>query len=379
MAREAIPLPAGGPPPAIDYSSVFNALEIAIIVIDGSDSVSLANAAAEHILGASQSSLAGRPLAETVPGAGILVDLAARVRESGAPVVDHAITLRPRHGAQPILVDAVASPMSDGGEFAAVTLYERTVSSQMERQLGYRGTARSIAGMAAVLAHEIKNPLSGIRGAAQLLGDTSSDEDRPLTELIRSEVDRICALVDRMSAFSDGKPVERAAVNIHMVLDHVKRLAETGFGAGVTFAEAYDPSLPPVAGERDLLVQALLNLVKNAAEAVPDDGGRVTLRTRYQPGVRVTLSGEGAPVHLPLVVEIADNGPGIPEELTENLFDPFVTTKPHGTGLGLTLAAKIVSDHGGIMDFERRDGETVFRVLLPVFREGEPGEGRDDG
>jgi two-component system nitrogen regulation sensor histidine kinase GlnL len=231
--------------------------------------------------------------------------------------------------------------------------------------------------MAAILAHEIKNPLSGIRGAAQLLEQSATDEDRSLTTLICDETDRIVKLVDRMEVFADERPVEREPVNIHVVLDHVRRLAQSGFARHVKFAEDYDPSLPPVYANRDQLVQVFLNLVKNAAEAIGETAteGEIHLSTAFRPGVRLSVPGVKARVSLPLEFCVKDNGPGVPDELMPHLFDPFVTTKRTGSGLGLALVAKIVGDHGGIIECESQPRRTVLRVLMPVYA----GDGTSDG
>src|SRR5215470_5868246 len=181
------------------------------------------------------------------------------------------------------------------------------------------------------------------------------------------EADRIVALVDRMEVFSDRRPLERGPVNIHEVLNRVRLVAQSGFARHVHFVEDYDPSLPPVYGNRDALIQALLNLVKNAAEAVPAQTGEIQVSTAYQHGVRLAVSGTDARLHLPLVVEVADNGEGIPEDLRPHLFDPFVTTKHNGTGLGLALVAKVIDDHGGVIEFESQPRRTVFRLFLPTM------------
>jgi len=195
-----------------------------------------------------------------------------------------------------------------------------------------------------------------------------SDEDRALTQLICSETDRICNLVDRMEVFGDERPIVKDAVNIHDVLNHVRRIAENGFGRGVRIIEDYDPSLPPVLGNRDKLVQVFLNLVKNAAEAVGDkgEGGRIVMQTAFRPGVRLSISGSDTRVSLPLMIQIEDNGSGIADHLKPHLFDPFVTTKPSGTGLGLALVAKIIADHGGVIECDSEPKRTTFRVLLPM-------------
>ncbi len=347
---------------------VLSVLPLPILVIGEERRILRANMAAEDFFQSSEVFLQRVALADIVPFGSPIIALVDEVERRGASVTEYRVDLSSPRVGQERIVDVFAGPLRDPAGSIVILLQERTIAEKIDRQLTHRGAARSITALGAMLAHEIKNPLSGIRGAAQLLEASVPDEERLLTQLICDETDRIVKLVERVELFGDERGIERGPVNVHDVLDHVKRLAQSGFARHIRFSEVYDPSLPPVLGNRDQLVQVLLNLVKNAAEAIGETAidGEIMLTTAYRAGIRLQSMGQQVRVALPLEISIRDNGPGVPPDLHNHLFDPFVTTKAQGSGLGLALVAKVIGDHGGIVECDSAPRRTVFRILLPM-------------
>jgi two-component system nitrogen regulation sensor histidine kinase GlnL len=264
--------------------------------------------------------------------------------------------------------DLLIAPWPERPGWRIVTLHPHPSAGPIARRSGREGGSRTAAGAAAMLAHEIKNPLSGISGAAQLLEESVDAEARPLTRLIREEVDRVAALIDRMENFTDTRPLECEPQNIHAILEHARAVAIQGMPQTIQIREIYDPSLPAVLGHRDSLVQILINLIKNAAEALGPLGGTITLTTAYRHGIRMLTDHGYGRRALPIEVCVVDDGPGPPHDIAEHLFDPFVTSKPTGRGLGLALVQKLIVDQGGMVEYARegRPERTVFRLMLPM-------------
>ncbi|AYG66198.1 MULTISPECIES: nitrogen regulation protein NR(II) [unclassified Rhizobium] len=349
--------------------AVLNAIQNAVVMVDEAGLIAFANWEAEAFFGASASHLSRYKISTFIPFGSPLLALIDQVRERRGPVNEYRVDLSSPRLGQDKLVDIYVAPVSSDPGSVVVVFQERSMADKIDRQLTHRAAARSVTGLASMLAHEIKNPLSGIRGAAQLLEQSVEDDDRALTRLICDETDRIVSLVDRMEVFSDERPVDRVPVNIHSVLDHVKAVAKAGFARNIKLSENYDPSLPAVFANRDQLVQVFLNLVKNAAEAVGDrQDGEIMLTTAYRPGIRLSVAGTREKISLPLEFCVIDNGPGVPSDLVPHLFDPFITTKTNGTGLGLALVAKIIGDHGGIVECDSQNHRTTFRVLMPASK-----------
>jgi two-component system, NtrC family, nitrogen regulation sensor histidine kinase GlnL len=311
--------------------------------------------------------------ADLMPFSSPAINAVQQVREMGGVVNEYAISVgTPRMGGERI-VDLQTASITDDPRFIMVMLLRRSMAQKFDMQLSHQGAARSVSGMAAMLAHEIKNPLSGIRGAAQLLEPALADTDRALARLICDETDRIRDLVDQMEVFSDERPLERQSINIHVVLDRVKQLIKASSETEINLTEDYDPSLPAVNGNHDQLVQVFLNLARNAVDAVMagDAPREIVFTTAFRPGMKLSVAGSPEKISLPLEVCVHDSGTGVSDELLPHIFDPFVTSKPQGKGLGLALVAKIVRDHGGVVECKPRDRGTTFRILLPLLKKVE--------
>lgn len=353
----------------IDFEALWNSLPSPTILLMEGQGLVAANAAAEQFFAMSERALRESDFIAFAPEGSRFIELLEQAQRTGTSLAERGVDIFRRDGST-VLVDLQINAFSDNkNESSTLIVFQpRSIAEKMDRSLAHRGAARSVSGMSAALAHEVKNPLAAITGAAQLIQDSASDQESELASLIDEEAGRIRRLIDRMEHFTDPRPPEPEPVNLHDALNMTRRAAEAGFARGVRFVEEYDPSLPPTVGDRDQLARAFQNLVKNAADAV-DSKGEITLKTAFRPGVRLVSTVGNARHSLPLEVSIIDNGPGIPEELAPHVFEPFVTSKSAGVGLGLALVSKIVADHGGVIEFDSGSGRTIFRVLLPVWKD----------
>ncbi|MER5170177.1 ATP-binding protein [Thioclava sp. GXIMD2076] len=344
---------------------IWNSLPIPALLIDRDDCVSEVNPSAEQFLNLSARAMQGKSVSERLAINAPLEEIFARTRAGQTTVFVNDVEVTTGEKA-PVQCNLQTSTLGSDPDQILFLITPRELSDRLGRANMAKSAARSAIGMAEMLAHEIKNPLAGIAGAAQLLSMGLTGEDLELTDLIVDETRRVVKLLEQVEQFGNVRPPEKKPVNIHDVLDRARKSAEVGFGGHMEIRDDYDPSLPLTLGDADQLVQVFLNLLKNASQAAKTEG-TITIRTFYEHKLRIrTADGRGKA--LPLQVEIIDDGPGIPADIAANVFEPFVSGRENGTGLGLALVSKIISDHDGWINLDSVPGRTVFRISLPVAR-----------
>lgn len=354
-------------------AALWPSLPVPTLIVDANDRICDVNPAGEIFLNASSRGLAGHPVWDRIFVDAPLEEAFARVRTGHAPLFMNGVDVG-TGSRKPVSCNVQVAPLSDRPGHVLVLLENRALAGRLDRAMSSKTAAKSAIGMAEMLAHEIKNPLAGITGAAQLISMNLSGEDLELTDLIVAESRRIVKLLEQVEDFGNARPPQRRAVNIHDVLDRARKSAAVGVAAHMRIEDDYDPSLPPTLADPDQLQQVFLNLLKNAAEA-GRQGGTITLRTFYEASLKVRRS-DGTGGAVPLQVEVIDDGPGIPPEVAADIFEPFVSGRENGTGLGLALVSKIIAEHDGWIEVDSVPGRTSFRVSLPVAR---PEDGADDG
>ncbi|WP_299350504.1 ATP-binding protein [uncultured Shimia sp.] len=345
-----------------DAPAIWNSLPVPAVLVDENDLIAEINPAAESFLNASAKSMRGVPVWDKITVDAPLEEALERARDHGTPIFVNDADIGTGEG-PPVQGNLQIAPVSGEAGHMLILITSRELAGRLTRSQGVKSSAKSAIGMAEMLAHEIKNPLAGITGAAQLLSMNLSPEDLELTDLIVEESRRIVKLLEQVEQFGNLSPPQKQAVNIHDVLDRARRSAVVGFGAHMTIVEEYDPSLPLAQGDADQLLQVILNLLKNASEAAGDKG-LIRLKTYYEHSFRLRRS-DGSGQALPLQIEVIDDGPGLPQDIRGDVFDPFVSGRENGTGLGLALVSKIISDHDGLITVDSAPGRTVFRISLP--------------
>jgi two-component system nitrogen regulation sensor histidine kinase GlnL len=358
------------------YAEWINTIPAGVIVFDEEDQIVFVNPSAETFFSTSAQQLRLMSIEELFGPNSAVGGLFQQARLTSMPIAEFDVQIMlPRAGTVQASVTVVPVLEANGNQPNGDMILQFSTTSiahRIEQQMRRQGAARSTAGMVAVLAHEVRNPLAGIRGAAQIIESSVSGEERELTQLIADEVDRISNLIERIDVFAEIGPAPEKPVNIHEALARARRVLESsGALAELNFKEAFDPSLPLVRGDFEGLVQIFLNLIKNAADAARIGGKEILIKTAYRHGLRLAADGRREWGALPIEVSVQDNGPGIPKELQSDIFDPFVTTKPGGHGLGLAVVAKIVGDHAGAVEFESEPFRTIFNIHLPLFYEPE--------
>ncbi len=348
----------------IDGDRIWASLPVPAFLLSGDDAIAALNPAAEQFLNASARSTVGTPVFDRLAIDAPLDGVLQRVRTDNSAIFINNVDVSGGH-APPVQCNIQIAPLIGAPGQVLLLMEPRQLADRLSRSHSVKASARSAIGMAEMLAHEIKNPLAGITGAAQLLSMNLDAGDRELTDLIVAESRRIVTLLEQVERFGNLRPPVKRAVNIHDLLDRAVKSACVGFAANMTFTEDYDPSLPPTLVDGDQMLQVFLNLLKNAAEAAGEKGGAIRLHSYYDHAWRLRRKdGSGTP--LPLQVEITDDGPGLPADIAADIFEPFVSGRENGTGLGLALVSRIVSDHDGWISVDSAPGRTTFRISLPV-------------
>ena len=352
------------------YLGIWNSLPHPGFIVKSNYEIVAANSASETYCSTSRTRISGRMISSFLSESSYILKVIRQTKKQQTPIVAHSVDIY-WVGRNVEICNLYCSPLEGSDDSILLLIQPTTKVNKMNRNLLHQNAARSISGLAAMLGHEIRNPLAGISGAAQLLAQNASDEDLKLTDLIRSESKRIGDLVSRFEIFGDIAPVIRTSLNVHDVLEKTKELAKASFSQHIRFYEDYDPSLPNIKGNFDQLTQVFLNLLKNASEAVPATGGKIKICTSYRSGLKL-LSMNKRIENLPITIEIIDNGKGIPSDMSDSIFEPFIGTKKVGSGLGLALVSKVIADHGGSIEYSSMEGKTVFNISLPI-------QGLDEG
>ena len=347
---------------SLNFAQLLNNIPSAILLIDKDYNISFINYSAEVLLGESSKTILNNNLQTFLALDNQLFSLIDQVNKQRYNATQFDITIND-FNKRNFIVDVEAGIYDI--DHIILCFHKRAIAEQIDRSIVHKNI-HSVSGLSSLMAHEIKNPLSGIKGAAQLLNDVVNGEDKDLTSLIIDEVDRIGELVNRVNSISDNSIVKRRSVNIHNVLQRVNNIAKNSFAANCNIIELYDPSLPDIYGDINSLIQVFLNLVKNAAEAKPD--GDITVQTGYRHGFNIKVSGSNNKLKLPIYVHVKDDGPGIPDTIKNHLFEPFVSSKHRGSGLGLSIVSSIIEEHGGIIEVNSSKN-TIFTVLFPQYED----------
>tara|TARA_Y100000590_G_scaffold470715_1_gene668341 strand:+ start:1337 stop:2425 length:1089 start_codon:yes stop_codon:yes gene_type:complete len=351
----------------LNFDNLLRAIKHPLLILDVDNNIICANDEAEMFFGISRNILNKYRLNSLYPSLTSIFYLIDRTKERGITIREYSLNITTPLDKKTHEVDVQVS-LYDDGKYVLLMLIERGIAKKFNKQYLIAGSSKTLIEMSSILAHEIKNPLSGIKGAAQLLIDEASEEEKSLINIICDETDRINNLIDSMQIFSDNPDIKKEKLNIHTIFNHVKKITENGFAKNIKFIEKFDPSLPDVNGNKDLLIQAFLNLVKNSCDAISSNNieGEITFTSAFTSSMAINLPTSKEKIKVPLTFTIEDNGGGIPDEILENIFDPFITNKVDGKGLGLTIVSKIIQDHGAVIECELTEKGTKMILQFPM-------------